>query len=108
MLVPVSALNSFDTIAIILLVPLADQLVYPYIKNHTSVNLTMLRKIACGFVCALSAMLIAAIVERVRVQYAPEAGNYYDVQARENISPCQSIDDYNPYRYQVSLFVCLS
>lgn len=45
-------------------------------------------------------MLIAAVVEIARLEYAPAAGNYYDKSARDNITPCQSIDDFNPYRYQ--------
>jgi hypothetical protein len=49
---------------------------------------------------AVLAMLLAAFVEIARVQYAPEPGNYYDVSARDNITPCQSIDDFNPYNYQ--------
>lgn len=28
------------------------------------------------------------------------SGDYYDKSARDNISPCQNIDDYNPYNYQ--------
>jgi hypothetical protein len=28
------------------------------------------------------------------------AGDYYDESARNNITPCQSLDDYNPYQYQ--------
>jgi hypothetical protein len=28
------------------------------------------------------------------------AGNYYDQSAQDNISPCQNLDDYNPYNYQ--------
>jgi hypothetical protein len=100
MLVPVSALNSFDTIAIILLVPVFDQLVYPFCKRK-GFQLTMLKKIGIGFIFALLAMVIAAIVEKARLDNAPTAGDYYDVNARNNISPCQSLDDYNPLRYQV-------
>ena len=100
MQVPVSALNSFDTIAIIILVPIFDKFVYPYFKRK-GYPLTMLIKIGLGFAFALLAMIIAAIIEVARLDLAPTPGNYYDVSARDNITPCQSLDDYNPYRYQV-------
>ncbi len=45
-------------------------------------------------------MMLAAFIEIARIDYAPTPGNYYDVSARDNITPCQSIDDYNPYNYQ--------
>lgn len=45
-------------------------------------------------------MVVAGIVEVVRLDYAATPGNYYDTSARDNITPCQSIDNYNPYRYQ--------
>jgi hypothetical protein len=45
-------------------------------------------------------MVIACIVETCRVQYAPTPGNYYSQSARNNISPCRNIDDFNPYNYQ--------
>ncbi len=44
----------------------------------------MLQKIALGFVCALAAMLMEGVVEVLRVKYTPEAGGYYDVDARGN------------------------
>eukprot|EP01040_Poterioochromonas_malhamensis_P014576 gene14576-16151_t len=98
-LVPVSALNTFDTVAILLLVPLFDGVIYPYFKRK-GIPLSMLQKMGWGFACAILAMLIAAVVEIARLEYAPAAGNYYDKSARDNITPCQSIDDFNPYRYQ--------
>lgn len=27
-------------------------------------------------------------------------GDYYDSSAKDNITPCQNIDDYDPYNYQ--------
>jgi hypothetical protein len=56
--------------------------------------------IGWGFVFAILAMVVAAIVEICRLKYAGEPGNYYDLNARDNITPCQNIDDYNPYLYQ--------
>lgn len=99
--VPVSALNIFDTIAILALVPVFDGVVYPYFKK-IGYPLTMLRKIGLGFVVAMGAMVIAAVVEVARVKAAPASCTYLDCDdtARNNISPCQNIDNYNPLLYQ--------
>jgi peptide/histidine transporter 3/4 len=97
--VPVSALNAFDTIAILLMVPLFDLYLYPYMKKigHPP---TMLGKIGAGFVFAMLAMVLAALIEIWRLKQAPSDGDYYDTSARDNVTPCQNIDDYNPYQYQ--------
>ena len=42
----------------------------------------MLQKIALGFVCALIAMVLEAVVEVLRIHYAPSPGGYYDLAAR--------------------------
>jgi hypothetical protein len=152
--IPVSALNIFDNISILMLVPVFDGYVYPKLKEK-GYPLTMLVKmgknhcfflsifsllvalilcvtvpshfvtfsssscliaascfllcfssarfcyiIGWGFVFAILAMVVAAIVEICRLKYAGEPGNYYDLNARDNITPCQNIDDYNPYLYQ--------
>jgi hypothetical protein len=34
------------------------------------------------------------------------AGNYTDVYAREHISPCQVLDDYNPDNYILVSALC--
>jgi dipeptide/tripeptide permease len=59
--IPVSALNSFDTIAILLLVPLFDGFVYPYFKKIGR-PLKLLDKMGLGFCFSLLAMLIAGFV----------------------------------------------
>ena len=60
----------------------------------------MLSKIGLGLGFALLSMLVACCLEYYRLKAAPPAGDYYDTSARNNITPCQSIDDYNPYKYQ--------
>lgn len=97
--VPVSALNLFDTIAILVFVPVFERYVFPFIKSK-GYKVTMLGRIWWGFIFALLAMVVAALVEIYRLQMKPEAGDYYDKSARDNISPCHDIDDYDPYMYQ--------
>jgi Na+-driven multidrug efflux pump len=95
--IPVSALSVFDTLSILMLVPVFDQFLYPYCKKM-GYPLTMLQKIGecvrpryclllyltriCdtetntgwGFVLAMMAMLVAAFVEMYRLDHAPTPG----------------------------------
>jgi peptide/histidine transporter 3/4 len=96
---PISAMNIFNNVAILILVPVADQYFFPMLKSK-GYNLTMLNKIGIGFFFATIAMVVAALIETYRMNQAPSAGDYYDSSAVDNISPCRNIDDYNPYRYQ--------
>ena len=97
--VPISALGVFDSLAIVALVPVFDGYIYPMLKRE-GYPASMLHKMGAGFVVAMIAMLMAALVEYFRGQTAPAAGDWYDESARANITPCQSIDDYNPNVYQ--------
>lgn len=96
---PISAMNIFNNVAILILVPLCDQYFFPMLKAK-GYNLTMLNKIGIGFAFATLAMVVAALIEMYRMQEAPDAGSYYDESAKDHISPCRNIDDYDPYRYQ--------
>ena len=62
--------------------------------------MSMLYKIGLGFCFALAAMLIAGLIEMYRVEQSPAAANWYDEAARNNISPCKNIDNYDPNKYQ--------
>ena len=96
--VPVSSLNIFNNITILLFVPLFDRFVYPFLARR-DIHLSMRRKMLIGFAFALLAMLTSGVVEVFRLQLAPPAGGYLS-PARNNISPCRNIDNYNPYKYQ--------
>ena len=99
--IPVSALNMFDTIAILLLIPLFDFKIYPFFKR-IGYPMSMLFKIGLGFVFAALSMLVAAFVEISRKKNSPEDVLYINATLDElnNVSPCQNKDDYNPYMYQ--------
>jgi peptide/histidine transporter 3/4 len=96
---PISAMNIFNNVTILLLVPLFEQYMFPAL-NKAGYTLTMLIKIGMGFVFAIMAMIMAALIEVYRMQNVPANAYYEDQSARDNISPCRNIDNYNPYKYQ--------
>ena len=81
------------------MVPIFEQYMFPFLKRY-GFECNMLVKLGWGLVFAMLAMVVAGCVEISRKQLAPTEGNYYDKNARDHISACQSIDDYNPYEYQ--------
>ncbi len=87
---PISAMNIFNNLSILILVPLFEHFVYPAIRD-AGYNLTMLKKIGLGFIFATLSMITAAIVEVLRVQYTPANAYYDDKAARDNISPCRYV-----------------
>ena len=60
---PVSAMNIFNNITILCLVPYFDQVVYPILSRRWGYRPSMLTKIGVGFVLAMLAMLVAGFVE---------------------------------------------
>ncbi|CAM9090959.1 unnamed protein product, partial [Ectocarpus fasciculatus] len=96
---PISAMNIFNNVAILILVPLCDQYFFPMLKEK-GYNLSMLNKIGIGFFFATLAMVTAALIEMYRLQQAPDSGAYDDDSAKDHISPCRNIDDFDPYQYQ--------
>lgn len=99
-MIPVSGLALFNTIAILALLPVFDQYIYPYFKSRRKGGLSMLDKIGLGFWCMILAMTVAGLVEMARRDDKATPGGYLDETARDNISPCQNVDDYNPFQYQ--------
>jgi hypothetical protein len=98
--IPASALNIFDSLIIVCLVPLFDRYGYSAVERWKGTQFSKLQKLGCGFILALLSMIVAAIVEQARYDNRREPGGYVDVSARNHISPCHDIDDYNPYQYQ--------
>ncbi|CAL1529876.1 unnamed protein product [Lymnaea stagnalis] len=69
--IPAAALNAFNTIAIILLIPVVDRVVYPCFEKIGK-KLTYLKRIGIGMVLASIAMVNAGIVEIYRKEYMKE------------------------------------
>ncbi|KAH9519725.1 hypothetical protein Btru_070734 [Bulinus truncatus] len=66
--VPAAALNVFNTIAIIIMIPIVDRLVYPLFQRIGK-PLTYLKRIGIGFIFAAIAMIVAGVVEISRKNY---------------------------------------
>lgn len=66
--VPVAMLNAFNTIAIILLIPLLDRVIYPCLRKIGR-PLNHLHRIGIGLVLAALSMIAAAVVEVERKKH---------------------------------------
>lgn len=66
--VPVAMLNAFNTVAIILLIPLLDRVLYPCFR-HLGRPLSHLHRIGIGLVLAALSMIAAALVEIERKKH---------------------------------------
>ena len=110
--VPIAALQAFDTIAVLALVPIFDRVVYPAFARMGR-PLTLLQRIGAGFAVAVAAMCVAALVEGYRKVHAPSPLYYTDYMAQSSsgshhvavISPCQSITDYDPYQVTTTTYI---
>lgn len=57
----------FDTAIIIVLIPLFDRLLFPFLKSF-KIEFTMLQKIGAGFVLSILSMVAAGLLEVARLQ----------------------------------------
>ena len=69
MVVPAATLSSFDTLAVIVLIPLFEKGLYPAFKRAGR-PLRPLQRTGAGHILAAAAMLAAAVLERVRLDKA--------------------------------------
>ena len=104
--IPVSMLQAFDTVAVLALVPVFDRCVYP-LCARLGRPLTLLQRVVAGFLVAGLAMAVAAAVEVQRKAKAPPMMYFPEYEAARSsgaavaaLSPCQSVYDYDPTRYQ--------
>jgi len=91
--VPVAALNLFDTVIIMILVPIFDRFLYPFLASR--IKLTMLKKIGSGFLLAIVSMVAAALLEIQRLKDA-HSGDF------AGTSPC--VDDNPPPAANLTIF----
>ena len=69
--VPPASLSSFDTISIIVLIPLYDQILAPILKRGKR-QWTVLKRIGVGLCLASVSMIVAGVVEMHRLRLAAE------------------------------------
>jgi POT family proton-dependent oligopeptide transporter len=71
--VPNDILSNADPICIILIVPLMDSVVYPFLRKR-NINFSPLKKITAGFILGSFAMVWAAVLQH----YVYKTSGYYD------------------------------
>lgn len=64
--IPPASMALFDTLSIIVLIPIYDGIVHPIMKRLRC-DLTLLQRIGWGFLVAALAMVVAGVVERRRI-----------------------------------------
>lgn len=87
--VPVAALSLFDTVVIVIMIPLLDTVVYPLLRR-CGINLTLLQKIGGGFFIAGLSMMAAGLVEIARLD-AFKAGNLAGPSVCDHTDPPQTV-----------------
>lgn len=71
--IPNDLLSNFDPIAIIILVPILDTFVYPFLRKR-GIRFTPLKKICAGFIVAAMSMVYASVLQ----YYVYKTSGYYD------------------------------
>ena len=74
--IPAATLSAFDTLSIIVLVPLYDKGLVPSLRR-CGVKMTVLRRIGVGLILASVSMVVAGLVERRRLSLAAQ-GKFND------------------------------
>ncbi|XP_071952206.1 solute carrier family 15 member 4-like [Antedon mediterranea] len=80
---PVASLSLFNNFSLLLLIPIMDTLVYPYLERK-GYNLTLLKRIGFGMFLAAVSMAVAAGVEVARKNIMQDGG--YNTQVIANAS----------------------
>ena len=106
---PVTFMNVFNTLSILVLVPLFETYLYPWLKSKYEYEPSMLDKIGTGLVLSGVAMVVAAAIELYRMANVPPPCYYGNATCEANLSPCLSIDNYSegdllPQKSTVSIF----
>ncbi|KAK7373888.1 hypothetical protein VNO80_07308 [Phaseolus coccineus] len=79
--IPSASLTIFDTLSVIFWAPLYDRIIVPYASRFTGHKhgFTQLQRMGIGLVISTIAMIVAGILEVVRLDMIRK-NNYYDVQ----------------------------
>lgn len=60
--IPVASLSIFDIIIVLLLIPVMDKIIYPFLR-YCGINFTPLQRVGVGMLFAAASVLVAGIVE---------------------------------------------
>ncbi len=106
---PVTFMNVFNTLSILVLVPVFETYLYPWLKNAYGYEPTMLDKIGTGLALSGVSMVVAALIEFYRMAHVPSECYYGDSKCEANLSPCLSLDNYQegdllPQKSSISIF----
>lgn len=106
---PVTFMNVFNTLSILVLVPLFETYLYPWLKTRYGYEPPMLDKIGTGLALSGVAMVVAAGIELYRMANVPPPCYYGDAACEANLSPCLNIDNYSegdqlPQKSSISIF----
>lgn len=63
--VPAASLSIFDCVAVLVLIPIMDHIIYPLLR-YCGIRFTPLRRIGVGMVLAAASMVVAGVVEKKR------------------------------------------
>lgn len=59
---PNDVISNIDPLALIVLIPLFDQVIYPFLRKK-KINFTPVKRITAGFFCGFLAMIWAAVLQ---------------------------------------------
>ncbi|CEH16071.1 H /oligopeptide symporter [Ceraceosorus bombacis] len=72
--VPNEVISNLDPISIIILVPLFDLVIYPFMRK-LKINFSPIKRIVAGFACGAASMVAAAVIQHYIYQRSP-CGDY--------------------------------
>lgn len=79
--IPSASLSLFDTLSVIFWVPVYDKVIIPIARKYTGNRngFTQLQRMGIGLVISIFAMIIAGVLEVIRLDYV-RRNNYYDLE----------------------------
>ncbi|KAJ8753812.1 hypothetical protein K2173_000066 [Erythroxylum novogranatense] len=79
--IPSASLSLFDTLSVIFWAPVYDRIIVPYARKFTGNErgFTQLQRMGIGLVISIFSMIVAGVLEVVRLNYV-RSHNYYDLE----------------------------
>jgi peptide/histidine transporter 3/4 len=79
--IPPASLSIFDTLSVIFWVPVYDRIIVPIVRKFTGHKngLTQLQRMGVGLFISIFAMVVAAILELIRLRFV-RRHNYYELE----------------------------